>query len=149
MTAASIPFRLLLSLCIGAPPRPSDPYVRQPGIDAVHYAFRLSVNDSTDQIEGTASVDIRFAQRGLTSFWLDLASVAAVTAPDGVRSPTGMTVADVTTDGAAVKFDHSGSERLQIVEIETIMRNLQVVMLTNSRCNGAMPLSPSFFCEEC
>ena len=33
-----------------------------------------------------------------------------------------------------VKFEHWGSEVLQIVEIGTIIRNLQVVVLTSSRC---------------
>ena len=47
-----------------------------------------------------------------------------------------------------VKFDHSGCEVLQIVEIGTIMRNLQVVMLTDSRCIGAMPLSHRFFVKS-
>jgi hypothetical protein len=52
----------------------TDPYVRQPGVDAVHYAFALSLNDSTDRIEGMANVRIRFTQAGQSSFWLDLTS---------------------------------------------------------------------------
>ena len=82
----------------------TDPYVRQPAIDAVHYAFRLAVNDSTDQIEGTAAVEIRFTQRGVRSFWLDLASVAG---------GKGMTVLDVATGGTTLTFAHE-ADRLRI-----------------------------------
>ena len=95
--------RLLLSAALSATAHATDPYVRQPGIDAVHYAFQLSLNDSTDRIEGTASVDIRFAQPGVRSFWLDLASVAA---------DKGMMVLDVSQNGTSLKFDHSGDKLL-------------------------------------
>ncbi|MEO7456739.1 MAG: M1 family metallopeptidase [Gemmatimonadaceae bacterium] len=82
----------------------TDPYVRQPGIDATHYAFELAVNDSTDRIEGRARVDVRFVVAGQRSFWLDLASVA---------EGKGMTVLDVTSDGQPVKFEHAG-DRLRM-----------------------------------
>src|SRR5687768_1478879 len=93
---------LLLSVLLGG-----DPYTRQPGVDAIHYAFQLALNDSADQIEGTASVDIRFAQRGGASFWLDLASSA---------SGKGMTVLDVTSAGARVRFDHQGDKLRMTLE---------------------------------
>ena len=82
----------------------TDPYTRQPGIDAAHYAFQLALNDSTDQIEGTASVEIRFAQPGITSFWLDLASIV-----DG----KGMSVSDVSSGGTSLRFEHQ-RDRLRI-----------------------------------
>jgi aminopeptidase N len=106
---------LATSLAVLPASRVTDPYVRQPGIDAIHYAFQLSLNDSTDQIEGTASVDIRFAQRGLNSFWLDLASATGA---------KGMTVTDVTSQGAQVRFDHQG-DRLRMTLAEPPAMNEQ------------------------
>ena len=94
----------LLGLLPGAPPRATDPYPRQRGIDAVHYAFALSLNDTTDRIEGRAEVVIRFAERGVSGFWLDLSTPLA---------GKGMTVAGVKSDGIAVSFEHRG-DRLHI-----------------------------------
>ncbi|MEO8622330.1 MAG: M1 family metallopeptidase [bacterium] len=88
---------LLLAFALGAAVHATDPYTRQPGIDAVHYAFQLALNDSTDQIEGTASVDIRFAARGVTTFWLDLASLA---------NGKGMSVLSVMSGDAPITFEH-------------------------------------------
>ena len=82
----------------------ADPYVRQPGIDAVHYAFRLTLSDSTDAIVGEASVQIRFVKDNVGDFWLDLASPA-----DG----KGMTVSDVLSQGAPLRFTHT-ADRLRI-----------------------------------
>ena len=84
---------LLLSATVAA----TDPYLRQPGIDATHYAFQLTLTDSADAIDGTASVTIRFAQRNVNGFWLDLTSVVA---------GRGMTVSGVSSNGAPVVFDH-------------------------------------------
>ncbi len=100
----NFPALLLLSAGLAAAHPAADPYTRQTGIDAIHYAFQLALNDSTDQIEGTATVEIRFVQRGTTSFWLDLASPA---------DAKGMTVTDVTSGGVPVQFEHRG-DRLRM-----------------------------------
>ena len=100
----NFPALFLLGAGIAAAHPAADPYTRQTGIDAIHYAFQLALNDSTDQIEGTATVTIRFAQHGTTSFWLDLASQA-----DG----KGMTVTNVTSAGVPVPFEHRG-DRLRM-----------------------------------
>ena len=100
----NFPALFLLGANLAAAHPAADPYTRQTGIDAIHYAFQLALNDSTDQIEGTATVSIRFAQRGTTSFWLDLTSQA-----DG----KGMSVSDVTSAGVPVPFEHRG-DRLRM-----------------------------------
>ena len=100
----NLPVLLLLGAVLTAAHHAADPYTRQPGIDAIHYGFQLALNDSTDQIEGTATVNIRFLERGTTSFWLDLATQA-----DG----KGMSVTDVTSAGAPVQFEHR-SDRLRM-----------------------------------
>lgn len=93
MAGMSLPTSLLLLGALFA----GDPYTRQPGVDALHYRFQLALNDTTDQLEGVATVDIRFAAAGQSSFWLDLASVA---------SGKGMVVVDVTSAGRAIAFTH-------------------------------------------
>ncbi len=62
----------------------ADTYRRQPGIDALHYTFRLTLNDTTSEIEGEATIDIRLTQPNVKELVLDLTSPT----PDG----KGMTV---------------------------------------------------------
>src|ERR1041384_3300046 len=92
----------LLSICASLVT--ADTYPRQPGIDALHYVFRLTLSDDSDEIVGEATIDLRFVKDGLTEFTLDLASVA-----DG----KGMTVSEVTSGGAPVRYTHQ-SDLLRI-----------------------------------
>jgi aminopeptidase N len=88
-----------------APPCPADTYPRQPGIDVLHYTFRLTLRDETDEIAGEATVELRFLQDGLTTFALDLASAA---------SGKGMTVSAVADRGTPARYEHK-DDRLRIV----------------------------------
>jgi aminopeptidase N len=81
----------------------ADTYPRQPGIDALHYTFKLSLTDANDEIQGDALVELRFNQDGVTEFSLDLASVAG--------EGKGMTVTAVTPSSS---FTHA-NDRLRIV----------------------------------
>jgi len=92
-----------------APPR--DTYPRQPGIDAIHYAFSLRLRDDTDRIVAEAEVSFRFRQGGVTELALDLASVSETS--DG----KGMTVSGVTSDGEPVQWVHE-ADRLNITLAE-------------------------------
>src|SRR5579862_4943365 len=74
----------------------ADTYPRQPDIDAIHYTFRLTLNDATDEIAGEATADIRFLRDGVSEFSLDLAPTMNVSAVTG-----------------AARFEHRG-ERLII-----------------------------------
>ena len=56
----------------------ADPYPRQPDIDAIHYTFRLTLSDSTDEISGQGTADIRFLRDGIREFALDLAPTMTV-----------------------------------------------------------------------
>ena len=82
----------------------ADTYPRQNGIDAQHYIFRLTLSDDTNEISGEAVVELRFVRGGVTEFALDLASEAG---------GKGMTVSEVTSAGAPVRFTHQ-SDRLAI-----------------------------------
>jgi aminopeptidase N len=82
----------------GALPR-ADTYARQPGIDARHYAVRLTLltSDSND-VQAEAAVTLRIVTPGAREAILDLTSAT----PDG----KGMTVTTITTDGHAVPIAH-------------------------------------------
>ena len=90
---------LALSASLGA-----DTYPRQPGVDAVHYVFRLAMGDQSDAITGEATITVKFLQDGLRDLWLDLTSAAG---------GKGMTVASVTSAGATVPFSHA-TDRLRV-----------------------------------
>lgn len=86
---------------------PIDTYPRQPGIDAVHYVFRVKLRDDTDHIAAETEVSIRFRQEGVTEFLLDLTSASEA---DGEK---GMTVSEVTSGGGPVQWVHE-ADRLRI-----------------------------------
>ncbi len=90
-----------------AAPAAADTYPRQPGVDVQHYEFQLTLSDATDEIQGRATVDVRFVRAGVATVELDLVNAAGRT--DG----RGMTVAGVTSDGAPVAFAHAG-DRLRL-----------------------------------
>jgi aminopeptidase N len=96
--------RFLLAGLLCAIQLAADTYPRQPGIDAQHYIFRLTLSDDTDEIAGEATVEFRFVKDGVAEVALDLASAA-----DG----KGMTVTEVSSGGAPVAFTHQ-SDRLVI-----------------------------------
>jgi len=98
---------LAIALGPAAAPSRADSYSRQPGVDVVHYAFRLTLSDDTDALEGEATVEFRVVQEGLSTLSLDLAQPKAA-APD-----RGMTVSAVVEAGAPLKFEHVG-DRLSI-----------------------------------
>lgn len=97
-----------LALCLAAAgaalPAAADTYPRQPGIDALHYVFRISLGDASDAIEGEATVRVRFASDGVGELFLDLASASG---------GKGMSVASVAHAGQAVRFEHR-DDRLRL-----------------------------------
>src|SRR5438876_12413330 len=77
----------------------ADTYPRQPGIDARHYAVRISLLTSdSNEIQAVATVILRIVTPGTREAVLDLTS----TTPDG----KGMTVTSVTVDGRVVPIEH-------------------------------------------
>jgi aminopeptidase N len=86
---------------VSAQPRGRGPATRaQPGIDVQDYDFHLRLADTTDRVEGTATVRVRITSDTLTAVRLDL--VGPPEASDG----GGMQVAAVTAEGAAVPYRH-------------------------------------------
>ncbi len=82
----------------------SDTYPRQPGVDALHYVFRLALSDANNEIEGEAELRMRFLADAVEEVSLDLA-----TPKDG----KGMTVELVSAGGRALPFVHR-DDRLKL-----------------------------------
>ena len=68
----------------------ADTYPRQAGIDALHYVFRLTLGDASNEIAGEATVTIKIIEDSVPEVALDLASLAG---------GTGMTVQSVRRGG--------------------------------------------------
>src|SRR5262245_44807518 len=93
-----------MAVLLAAVPVGADTYPRQPGIDAIHYVFRLTIEDASNRIAGETTMTFRIIA-AVPELWLDLASATA----DG----KGMTVTAVTVDGNAAAFRHADN-RLRI-----------------------------------
>ena len=77
----------------------ADTYPRQPGIDARHYAVRLTLlTGDSNEIQAEATVTLRIVTAGIREAVLDLTSLTA----DG----KGMTVTSITSGGRPVSIDH-------------------------------------------
>jgi aminopeptidase N len=92
---------LLAALMPGA--AAADTYPRQPGVDVVHYVFRLGFTDDSDRIAGQATVTVKLAE-GIDAVWLDLASTSGA---------KGMTVTAASIAGRPVAFEHA-RDRLRV-----------------------------------
>ena len=92
-----------LSLVLGSiAPVAADTYVRQPGVDARHYVFRLSLlTDDSNEIQGETTATFRLGAGDVREIVLDLASPT--------KDGKGMTVTAVTSAGRPVAFSHAGN----------------------------------------
>lgn len=97
---------LALLMAFAPPSAPLDTYPKNPAIDALNYAFRLQLSDTSDAIVGELTLDLRFLASGVRAVRLDL--VNAGPAHDG----KGMQVSGVALNGAAVPFTHANDELL-------------------------------------
>ena len=95
---------LYLIACLDASAALGDTYPRQPGVDVLHYVFRVTVNDQTDLIDGETTVEVRILENNVTTLALDLASTAG---------DKGMAVTAVTCAGAPAQYEHK-EDRLKI-----------------------------------
>ncbi|MFP5378297.1 MAG: M1 family metallopeptidase [Vicinamibacteria bacterium] len=91
-------------LAMAPAPLAGDTYPRQPGIDVLHYAFTVALSPDSAAIEARAAITLRVVDASAREVALDLV---------GADAGTGMTVAAVTREGAAVAFTHDG-DRLRL-----------------------------------
>ena len=82
----------------------ADTYPRQPGLDALHYVFRLTLTDLNNEIAGESTVTLRFTTAGVKEIALDLVKTTG---------DKGMSVSAVTCGGRAAPFTHD-ADRLRI-----------------------------------
>lgn len=82
-----------------------DPYVRQP-IDIEHYHFAITLSDTTDRIDGVATIRLRVLRGDLSQVALDLAEVTSA------REGRGMRVSSVTRGGTRLTFRHADDRLL-------------------------------------
>jgi aminopeptidase N len=82
----------------------ADTYPRQPGVDALHYAFELTLTDGADVIDGRAVIDLRILRDGVTRVALDLVNL---------REGKGMSVSSVAWGDAPAEFRHE-NDRLSV-----------------------------------
>lgn len=92
------------SACAQPHDRPGPAARPQPGIDVQDYDFRLALSDTTDRIDGTATVRLRVTSDTVTAVRLDLV---------GPPGETGMSVSSVSEDEAPVPYTHE-DDLLQI-----------------------------------
>ena len=81
---------VLICPVLPSPDAAADTYPRQPGVDAIHYVFRLTITDASNEIAGECTATFRMAADGVREVFLDLASVAqgkgmTVSGVDGCR----------------------------------------------------------------
>ncbi|MBL8985967.1 MAG: M1 family metallopeptidase [Gemmatimonadetes bacterium] len=119
---------LALLMAFVPPSGPLDTYPKNPAIDALNYAFRLELSDTTDAIVGELTLDLRFLAPGVRAVRLDL--INAGPAHDG----KGMQVSGVTLNGAAVPFTHVNDELLiPLPTPPTAQQRAQVVVRYSGR----------------
>jgi aminopeptidase N len=96
-----LPAALVFAILVSAAPAGArgDTYPRQPGVDAIHYRFHLTLNDTSDRIVGEAAAILKLSS-GVGTAYLDLASAA---------NGKGMTASAVTVDGTPVRFTHEAN----------------------------------------
>ena len=59
--------RLALAACLLVPVlAAADTYPRQPGVDVLHYVFRLGLSDASSEITGESSITIKFLRDGVS-----------------------------------------------------------------------------------
>ncbi len=94
---------ILFLLVLSTVAHSRDPYKRNAAIDVQQYIFRLEVNDSTDVIEGRATVNILF-KSPVNEFALDLINKNT--------AGLGMEVTSVSLNGEGLSYQHQSNHLL-------------------------------------
>ena len=78
----------------------TDPYPKNPNIDALNYRFEVELSDETDEILGKMTMDVRFLTDSILHLRLDLINRSAA------LENKGMQVTAVESNGQAVMYQH-------------------------------------------
>lgn len=100
----------------------ADHYPINKNIDIIHYAFNLSLSDSTNEILGSTLVTVKFKEEGMQNLRLDFVNKTAS------RQAKGMVVESVMMGNTQINYTHQNDEL--IIFLPTPSTQLQVVTFT-------------------
>ena len=100
----------------------ADHYPINKNIDVIHYAFNLSLSDSTNEILGSTLVTVKFKEAGMQNLRLDFVNKTAL------RQAKGMVVESVMMGNTQINYTHQNDEL--IIFLPTPSSQLQVVTFT-------------------
>ncbi|HEX8027778.1 MAG TPA: M1 family aminopeptidase [Vicinamibacterales bacterium] len=107
MTLRWLAFCLIFPTAVAA-----DTYPRQTGVDAVHYVFRVQLNDTSSEIVGETTMTLKFTRDSVSDVALDLVSASA---------GTGMTVQSVRR-GGSIDTPGPASDNLMFTHADNRLR---------------------------
>lgn len=90
----------LITICYQNTYSFTDPYPKNPKIDAINYRFEFELSDDTDEIQGKTSIDVRFLAEGMLALRLDLIKQS------NTLGNKGMSVTGVESNGEPVVYTH-------------------------------------------
>ena len=91
---------LLPCLLVIATPLLADTYPKNKGIDALNYAFAITLSDETDKISVVLTMDVRFTQPGIKAIKLNLINESSELGGKGMK------VSSVSRNNTALSFSH-------------------------------------------
>ena len=100
----------------------ADHYPINKNIDVIHYAFNLSLSDSTNEILGSTLVTVKFKEAGMQNLRLDFVNKT------DLRQAKGMVVESVMMGNTQINYTHQNYEL--IIFLPTPSSQLQVVTFT-------------------
>ena len=84
----------------------ADPYPKNLGVDILHYSFRLTLSDETDEIFGVTTIRLKYKKDGVNSIRLDFVEQRKD------LNGKGMVVEAIDENGRDIKFTHADRELL-------------------------------------
>ncbi|MEO8173078.1 MAG: M1 family metallopeptidase, partial [Sediminibacterium sp.] len=127
----------------------ADNYPRNYAIDILHYAFRLTFSDNSDEIKGSASITLQCKQKEVKQVRLDLINASSK------WEGKGMSVQSVTLNNQPLRFIHTKDELLiQLDAAPAIDQSITVTVNYSGIPAGGMKIKPtkfgdrSFMCEN-
>jgi|GEM_PF-1704794 len=86
----------------------TDPYPKNPNIDALNYRFEIELSDERDEILGKMTMDVRFLTDSILNLRLDLINKSAALENKGMQVTaveSNVFTIDVETEPEKIKLD--------------------------------------------
>ena len=127
----------------------ADNYPRNYAIDILHYAFKLTFSDNTDELKGSASITFQCKQKEVKQLRLDLINQS------DKWMGKGMSVQSVTLNNQPLRFTHKNDElMIQLGISPAVDQSITIVVNYNGIPAGGMKIQAtkfgdrSFMCEN-